>query len=76
MRYSLLLAGALLLNLLACTTAPVAVERPNVVIILVDDMGYSDIGAYGGEIATPNLDRLAENGLRFRQYPHLAGMGR
>ncbi len=41
---------------------------PNIVIILADDMGYSDIGAYGGEIGTPNLDRLAEDGLRFRQF--------
>lgn len=43
-------------------------ERPNIIVILVDDMGYSDIGCYGGEIATPNLDRLAENGLRFTQF--------
>jgi arylsulfatase len=38
--------------------------RPNVLLILVDDMGYSDIGCFGGEIATPNLDRLARGGLR------------
>ena len=43
-------------------------ERPNIIIILVDDMGYSDIGCYGGEIDTPNLDALAENGLRFTQF--------
>ena len=40
-------------------------RKPNVVLILNDDMGYSDIGCYGGEIETPNLDRLAANGLRF-----------
>lgn len=40
---------------------------PNIVIILADDLGYSDIGAYGSEISTPNLDRLAENGIRFTQ---------
>lgn len=40
-------------------------ERPNIVLILADDLGYSDIGAYGGEIPTPNLDRLATNGVRF-----------
>jgi len=40
---------------------------PNVVIILADDLGYSDIGAYGSEIETPNLDRLADNGIRFTQ---------
>jgi arylsulfatase len=42
--------------------------RPNIIIILVDDMGFSDIGCYGGEIETPHLDRLAENGLRFTQF--------
>lgn len=42
--------------------------RPNIVVILADDMGYSDIGCYGGEIETPNLDNLAENGLRYRQF--------
>ncbi len=42
--------------------------RPNIVIILVDDMGFSDIGCYGGEIDTPNLDKLAANGLRFTQF--------
>ncbi len=41
--------------------------RPNVVLILVDDMGYSDIGCYGSEIHTPNLDRLANRGVRFSQ---------
>ena len=44
-----------------------AAEKPNIVFILADDLGYSDIGCYGGEIATPNLDRLAAGGLRFRQ---------
>jgi len=39
--------------------------RPNIVLILADDLGYSDIGCYGGEIDTPNLDRLAYNGVRF-----------
>jgi arylsulfatase A-like enzyme len=42
--------------------------RPNFVIILVDDMGYSDPGCYGGEIATPNIDRLAVAGVRFSQF--------
>ncbi|MAN37386.1 MAG: arylsulfatase, partial [Opitutae bacterium] len=37
-------------------------SRPNVVLIMADDMGYSDLGCYGGEIRTPNLDRLARNG--------------
>ena len=42
--------------------------RPNIVLIVADDMGYSDLGCYGGEIATPNLDRLASHGLRFSQF--------
>lgn len=45
---------------------------PNLVLILSDDMGYSDIGCYGGEIATPNLDRLAAGGLRFTQFYNTA----
>ncbi|TWT92921.1 Arylsulfatase [Botrimarina colliarenosi] len=43
-------------------------QRPNIVLILVDDMGYSDIGCYGSEVQTPNLDRLAADGLRFTQF--------
>lgn len=46
--------------------------KPNVVLILNDDMGYSDIGCYGGEIETPNLDQLAANGLRFSQFYNTA----
>lgn len=43
-------------------------SRPNVIIVMADDMGWSDIGCYGSEIETPNLDRLAKNGLRFTQF--------
>lgn len=43
-------------------------ERPNIVLILADDLGFSDIGCYGGEIQTPNLDYLAANGLRFSNF--------
>ena len=43
-------------------------RRPNVVLILADDMGFSDLGCYGSEISTPNLDRLAAGGLRFTQF--------
>lgn len=42
--------------------------RPNIVLILADDLGFSDLGCYGSEIATPNLDNLAGNGLRFTQF--------
>lgn len=46
--------------------------RPNIVILFVDDMGYSDIGCFGGEIKTPNLDELATNGVRFTQFYNTA----
>ncbi len=49
-----------------------AAEKPNIVVILVDDMGWSDIGCYGGEIATPHLDRLAQNGVRFTHFYNTA----
>src|SRR5215207_6435151 len=42
--------------------------RPNVIVVLVDDMGWSDLGSYGGEIPTPNLDGLAGRGVRFTQF--------
>jgi arylsulfatase A-like enzyme len=50
----------------------VAKSRPNVLFILADDLGYSDIGCYGGEIETPHLDSLAANGLRFTQFYNTA----
>jgi arylsulfatase A-like enzyme len=51
------------------TAANVAnAQQPNIVLIMCDDVGYSDLGCYGGEIETPNLDRLAEHGLRFTQF--------
>ncbi|MDR1810507.1 MAG: arylsulfatase [Prevotella sp.] len=42
--------------------------RPNIIVVLVDDMGYSDLGCYGGEVCTPNIDGLAADGLRFSQF--------
>jgi arylsulfatase A-like enzyme len=47
-------------------------ERPNVLVVMVDDLGFSDIGCYGGEIETPNLDALASGGLRFTQFYNTA----
>ena len=46
--------------------------RPNIVLIMADDLGFSDIGCYGGEIRTPNLDRLAADGLRYTQFYNAA----
>ena len=51
---------------------PSAAPRPNIIVILADDMGFSDLGCYGGEIRTPNLDRLAKGGLRFTQFYNAA----
>lgn len=47
-------------------------RRPNIVLMMADDMGYSDIGCYGGEIATPSLDGLARRGIRFKQFYNTA----
>ncbi|MEC7567316.1 MAG: arylsulfatase [Planctomycetota bacterium] len=49
-----------------------AAERPNIVLIMADDLGFSDIGCYGSEIPTPSLDALSENGLRFTQFYNTA----
>ena len=65
------LLAALLGSLLAPHShagTALAGSRPNVVVILCDDLGYSDIGCYGGEIRTPNLDAMAAQGLRFTQF--------
>lgn len=68
---------SLLLALIAATCPPLTAaegttNRPNVLFILADDLGYSDLGCYGGEIDTPNLDSLAHNGLRFTQFYNTA----
>ncbi len=66
-------AFALLALLGACSTSPGQPGlKPNVIIIMSDDMGFSDLGCYGGEIHTPNLDALAANGLRFTQFYNTA----
>jgi len=52
--------------------AKAASQKPNIIVILADDMGFSDIGCFGGEIRTPNLDALARGGLRFTQFYNMA----
>lgn len=64
--YSLIISCLFGLSLVA------AADKPNVIFILADDLGYSDLGCYGGEIQTPNLDGLAKNGLRFTQFYNTA----
>ena len=67
-----ILAAALLSLILPSQCDAHETARPNVVIILADDLGYSDLGCYGSEIDTPNLNRLSENGLRFTQFYNTA----
>lgn len=68
-----ILTGACMAGALSWKEAPVdapgkAAPRPNIIVILADDLGFSDLGCYGGEIHTPNLDYLANNGLRYTQF--------
>ena len=70
---SLLGACALLVSLAtACApgdqTSELAAERPNFIVFLMDDTGYGDIGAYGSEVSTPNIDRIAADGMQFTNY--------
>lgn len=67
-----LLLGTLVLLILGPGNVLAKDSRPNIIIILADDIGFSDIGCYGGEISTPNLDRLAAHGLRFTQFYNTA----
>ena len=66
------LAFILLMLGLVYSAKPASVDAkaplPNIVLIMCDDMGFSDIGCYGGEVMTPNLDRLAAEGMRFTQF--------
>jgi arylsulfatase len=67
-----LFAAALLVAPLVAQAAPAQAAKPNIVILFADDLGFSDLGCYGSEIATPNLDSLAKNGLRFTQFYNTA----
>jgi len=70
---SRLLATLLALLFGGCThTAETTSARPNILVIMADDLGFADLGCYGAEIQTPNLDKLARNGLRFTQFYNTA----
>ena len=71
------LCGCLVVICGTVTVDKVAGEtsRPNIVLVMADDLGFSDLGCYGGEIPTPNLDALANGGLRFRQFYNNAVCG-
>jgi arylsulfatase len=47
-------------------------QQPNIILVMLDDMGFSDIGSYGGEVQTPHIDSLAQNGLRYTQFYNAA----
>ncbi len=64
----ILVAGALGALTLASLAAEAKISPPNIILILADDLGYSDIGCYGSEIPTPNLDRMAAEGMRLKQF--------
>lgn len=67
-----------LLLIITASSSSLAAEparRPNIIVVLADDLGWSDLGCYGGEIPTPHLDGLAANGLRFRQFYNNAVCG-
>ena len=65
---SRIIALGFLAALLMSTGSPLsAAERPNILLIVMDDAAYSDIGVYGGEIDTPKIDQLAKNGVQFTQ---------
>jgi len=68
--FPIVVAGVLAVTSWACGDEAIAAasDRPNIVLIMCDDMGFSDIGCYGGEVQTPHLDRMAKEGLRFRQF--------
>lgn len=69
MKFSLVIALALTACICGDSTAA---DKPNIIVIMSDDMGFSDIGCYGGEIRTPNLDALARSGVRFTQFYNTA----
>lgn len=65
-------AGVLACMSIGWVEAAASQQRPNIVLIMCDDMGFSDVGCYGGEIDTPNIDRLAREGMRFTQFYNCA----
>jgi len=67
--FSTIALGTTVFGFTGCGIADELGDRqPNIIVIMADDMGYSDIGCYGGEIPTPNIDYLAENGIRFTRF--------
>src|SRR3954470_18568495 len=78
LRFTSALASAAALIISTCAHATPAnahaemKKRPNIIVILIDDMGYSDLQCYGGEVPTPNINKLAAEGVRFTQFYNTA----
>ena len=71
-RIAVLLAFAAVTSIAALPARAATTQKPNIVIFLADDLGFSDLGCYGSEIPTPNIDALAKAGLRFNQFYNTA----
>lgn len=65
---NLILYGSALALLTGCATETEEVQKPNIMLIVLDDMGYSDLGVFGSEIRTPNIDRLARQGVQYTRF--------
>ncbi|GAB4145052.1 MAG: arylsulfatase [Planctomycetaceae bacterium] len=72
LRHAFVLIGVTIFPLVSTVPSALAAGRPNIILIMGDDMGFSDLGCYGGEIQTPNLDKLAAHGVRFTQFYNTA----
>ena len=72
MRFLMTLVSLLGLAVAPCLAEDESAGRPNIVVIVADDLGFSDLACYGSEIATPNLDKLAAQGVRFTQFYNCA----
>ncbi len=68
LQVNLTIAGLFAICTVTYAQTPPEVRQPNFVVIVADDLGYSDLGSYGGEISTPNLDRLASEGIRYTNF--------
>jgi arylsulfatase A-like enzyme len=75
LQYLVLLIALAFANKLFADSPTKKPSRPNIIVVMADDMGFSDLGCYGGEIKTPTIDRLAKDGLRFSQFYNCAICG-
>jgi arylsulfatase A-like enzyme len=66
------LGGLAAITASCCSVHVAAADKPNIIVIMADDLGYSDLACYGGEIETPNIDRLAQDGVRFTGFKNTA----